>query len=159
MDAYADIDFGEQPEQNKPHGSDPIATHLGQAFLRYRPKMFNDTSITVGKFYSHFGYEVSKNIENRTYSRPFYYTLVCPFWHEGISVNRSTHEKLSATYNGITGSELNSENKDSEGNYKTQHEVILSFQATEKLTLIMDGVIGKNERIWREIKPILISPQ
>lgn len=178
MDAYADIDFGEQPEQNKPHSSDPIATHLGQAFLRYRPAMFNDTSVTVGKFYSHFGYEVSKNIENRTYSRPFYYTLVCPFWHEGVSVNRSnlgpfsvsgfiydrtddrvdnnsgktyglqvglTHEKLSATYNGISGSELNSAGESTEGNYKTQHEVILSFQATEKLTLIADGVIGKNE--------------
>ena len=178
MDAYADIDFGEQPEQNKPHSSDAIATHLGQAFLRYRPKMFNDTSVTVGKFYSHFGYEVSKNIENRTYSRPFYYTLVCPFWHEGISINRSnlgpfsvsgfiydrtddrvdnnsgktyglqigyTLEKLSATYNGISGSELNSENKTTEGNYKTQHEIILSYQATERLTLITDGVIGKNE--------------
>jgi hypothetical protein len=178
MDAYADIDFGEQPEQNKPNSSDPIATHLGQAFLRYRPKMFNDTSLTVGKFYSHFGYEVSKNIENRTYSRPFYYTLVCPFWHEGVSVNRSnlgpfsvsgfiydrtddrvdnnsgktyglqvgyTFEKLSATYNGISGSELNSAGGNTEGNYKTQHEVILSYQATEKLTLITDAVIGKNE--------------
>jgi hypothetical protein len=140
--------------------------------------MFNDTSVTVGKFYSHFGYEVSKNIENRTYSRPFYYTLVCPFWHEGISINRSnlgpfsvsgfiydrtddrvdnnsgktyglqigyTFEKLSATYNGISGSELNSAGSSKEGNYKTQHEIILSYQASDRLTLITDGVIGKNE--------------
>lgn len=84
-----DLDFGEMPEQNKAHNDDPITHHLGQAFLRYRFKEFSDTIFTAGKFYSHFGLEVPKSIDNKTYSRPFYFTLICPFWHEGISLTKS----------------------------------------------------------------------
>ncbi|MGE3608219.1 MAG: porin [Bacteriovoracaceae bacterium] len=76
LDFYADIDFGEQPEQNKSVGTDAVTHHIGQALLRYRPKNSNNLTFTAGKFYSHFGLEVPKNIENRTYSRPFYFTLL-----------------------------------------------------------------------------------
>lgn len=89
LDFYADIDFGESAEQNESEGADGVTHHIGQAFLRYKLPAMNNFTFTAGKFYTHFGLEVTKNIENRTYSRPFYFTLVCPFWHEGISLTQS----------------------------------------------------------------------
>jgi hypothetical protein len=182
LDIYADIDFGEQPEQNRAVADDSIAHHLGQGFLRYKFK--NDFTLTAGKFYSHFGYETPKNIENKTYSRPFYYFLICPFWHEGISITKSgvgpfgfglyiydrsddrvennrgktygfqanfTSEKFSSVYNLITGPEkgeaagTSPTARSSEGNDKTIHELILTYNATSRLTFIVDALTGYNK--------------
>jgi hypothetical protein len=183
LDFYADIDFGEQAEQNESLGADGITHHLGQAFLRYRPKEFANVAFTAGKFYSHYGYEVSKNIENRTYSRPFYFTLACPFWHEGIAMTQSgimekfgyglyvydktddrvdndsdktygfqlnySSDKVLAVYNIISGSEQNDTSAqtdlDSDGSKKTMHEIIVTYNATEKLALVLDVVAGNQQ--------------
>lgn len=178
LDFYMDLDFGEMAEQNKSHTDDPITHHLGQALLRYRVPEFENTTLTIGKFYTHFGLEVPKSIENRNYSRPFYFTMICPFWHEGIALTRAgmgnfgagvyiydktddriennagktygfqlnySEDKFSGIYNFITGAEKNSEGKGIEGNDKTMHEVILSYNASENLTFVVDALVGKNK--------------
>lgn len=185
LDFYLDLDFGEMPEQNKSHSADPISHHLGQAFLRYRMPEFENTNLTVGKFYSHFGYEVPKAVENRTYSRPFYFTMICPFWHEGISLTKTgigpfggglyVYDKtddrvennsgktyglqlnygngnLSGIYNFITGAEQNSNAvaagsvpDSKEGDDKTMHELILTYNLSENLTLVLDAHTGYNK--------------
>ncbi len=183
LDFYADLDFGEQPEQNENVGADAVTHHIGQAFLRYKRPDLNNLTFTAGKFYSHFGLEVPKNIENKTYSRPFYFTLVCPFWHEGISLTQSgfgpgfgyglyvydkTDDRVdndsektygaqlnfaranySAVYNLITGSEHNDEGAQIDlnqvGNKKTMHELILTHNTTDNLTLVFDGVVGTQQ--------------
>lgn len=173
LELYADIDFGEQPEQNRPHNDDPVTHHLGQALLRYNVEDVKNLVISGGKFYSHFGYEVPKNIENRTYSRPFYFTLVCPFWHEGIALTQQgigghygyglylydrtdyrVENNSGKTYGGqlsytsekfVSAYNLitGAETAD-EGEKKTMHELILTYHLNSRLDLVLDLVTGKN---------------
>lgn len=184
LDFYADIDFGEQTEQNESVSADAVTHHIGQAFLRYKSKNYNNLTFTAGKFYSHFGLEVPKNIENRTYSRPFYFYLICPFWHEGVSLTQSglwdgnlgygvyIYDKsddrvdndsdktyglqvnyakgnFAGIYNLITGSEQNDTsgqtNLNQNGKKKTMHEIILTHNTTESVTLVFDAVVGNQK--------------
>lgn len=179
IDLYMDIDFGEMPEQNRSVAGDAITHHLGQAFLRYKFTDFENTTLTAGKFYTHFGYEVAKSIENKSYSRPFYYNLVCPFWHEGVSLTKSglgdfgmgfyiydrsdrrvenntgktygyqlnyASGNFTALYNLISGSEGNSSDVGTEGNMKTQHEIILTYALSNKTSFIIDALKGSNKK-------------
>lgn len=178
-DFYADIDFGEQPLQNNylTSDADHVTRHVGQAFLRHQFTDFGGVTLTAGKFYTHFGLETPKNTENRNYSRPVYYNLVCPFWHEGIALTKSglgnfgvgfyVYDKtdkradnnsgkvygsqisyntpsFGLVANTISGSEQDSAGNTKEGDLKTQHEIIATYHVTEKLSLVVDGVIGEN---------------
>lgn len=178
LDLYMDVDFGEMAEQNKSHSDDPISHHLGQTFLRYRFNEFENTTLTAGKFYTHFGLEVPKSIENRNYSRPFYFTMICPFWHEGLALTKTgmgqfssgvyvydrtddrvennsgktygfqlsySENKINGIYNFISGAEKNSLGEGKEGNTKTMHEIILTYNASETVTLVVDALVGRNK--------------
>lgn len=57
--------------------------NLTQAILSYSPS--ERASISVGKFYTHLGFEVTKAKDNLQYSRSFTFNYAIPFWHQGIS--------------------------------------------------------------------------
>ncbi len=179
IDAYIDIDFGEMSDQNNYNRTndqvDTVTRHIGQAFLRYNAKEWDGLAITGGKFYTHFGYEVPKTVDNKTYSRPIYYNLVCPFWHEGISITKSnmgpfgagvyiydqTDSRTERSNDKTYGAQLsfNSEKYSAVYNLitgpetttggdhedKTNHELILTYRPTPRWTLVTDFVSGEEE--------------
>jgi hypothetical protein len=83
LSVYSELDFGDFADQNQAHSSDGINHHLGQAYLSY--SFTDEFSVSVGKMYTHVGYEVAKTIDNWNTSRSFSFTLGGPFWHEGIA--------------------------------------------------------------------------
>jgi len=120
----ADIDFGQQVEQNHPgSGSltvtnpnnttttysniakvDEVSKHIGQAYITYTPQWGNGLSFNVGKLYTHVGYEVTKAKDNWQYSRSYTFWYAMPVWHLGVSASMPLYEdKISASvylYNG-----------------------------------------------------------
>lgn len=105
-----DVDFGEQTEWN--HGTvsgastvyDEVSKHLGQAVLTYSPSWWKGASISLGKMYTHIGYEVAKSRDNWQYSRSWSYWLAIPVWHAGLALNFPVVEDRLAmglyVYNG-----------------------------------------------------------
>ena len=176
IDSYLDLDFGEMSDQNNYNNStDSVTRHIGQAFLRYYISDWEGAAFTAGKFYTHFGYETPKTVDNRNYSRPTYYNLVCPFWHEGISFTKTglgpfgfglylydqTDSRVERNKDKTYGAQLNynlekfsatynviSGNEKTNGgdhDKRTQHEVILQYRPNKRWTLVSDIVSGKEE--------------
>ncbi len=89
---YLDLDFGEFAEQNAPN--DEVTKHIGQAFITHN---FDDNhSISVGKMYTHVGFELAKSIDNWNYSRSYAFSYGGPFWHEGIALKGSYSNGIKA---------------------------------------------------------------
>ncbi|MDH4469077.1 MAG: outer membrane beta-barrel protein [Bacteriovoracaceae bacterium] len=174
IDSYVDLDFGEMSDQNNYNNtSDSVTRHIGQAFLRYNISKWEGAAFTAGKFYTHFGYETPKTVDNRNYSRPTYYNLVCPFWHEGISFTKTgwgpfgfglyvydqTDSRVERNKDKTYGSQLNYNLEKFSATYnmitgselttggdhdkRTQHEMILQFRPNKRWTLVADTVTGK----------------
>jgi hypothetical protein len=112
LDFYAGLDFSEQLEPNELVGADAVTTHIGQAFLRYKRP------------------DLSNLTFNKTYGDQLIYARG-PF---------------SAIYNLISGSEQNDTsaqtNLNKDGNKMTMHELILTHNTTENLTLVLDALVG-----------------
>lgn len=77
-----DLDFGEFAEQNAP--GDEITKHVGQAFITH--DFDGKHNLSVGKMYTHVGFELAKSIDNWNYSRSYTFGYGGPFWHEGIAL-------------------------------------------------------------------------
>jgi len=78
----ADLDYGKASELNATDES----KHIGQFNFTYTPLSASMLSFTVGKFYSHVGYEVAKSKDNANYSRSLGFTYLAPVWHSGAAV-------------------------------------------------------------------------
>lgn len=88
-----DFDFGEMADANAAVGTagtnsavDEVSKHIGQATLTYSPESLDGVAITVGKMYTHLGYEVAKAKDNWQYSRSYTYGFGMPVWHTGIAI-------------------------------------------------------------------------
>ncbi len=76
-----ELDFGEFAEQNS---SDEVTKHIGQAFITH--DFDGEHTLSVGKMYTHVGFELAKSIDNWNYSRSYTFGYGGPFWHEGIAL-------------------------------------------------------------------------
>lgn len=77
-----DLDFGEFAELNAP--GDEVTKHVGQAFISH--DFDGKHTVSVGKMYTHVGFELAKSIDNWNYSRSYTFGFGGPFWHEGIAL-------------------------------------------------------------------------
>lgn len=91
----ADFAFGEMVDQLSGGGSQSVAganavntaaneptRHVTQAIVSYQPSQ--RLTLSVGKFYTPVGFEVTKAKDNWQYSRSFLYNYAIPFWHQGV---------------------------------------------------------------------------
>lgn len=71
--------------------------NITQAILSY--SVSDRATISLGKFYTHMGLEVTKAKDNWQYSRSYTYNYGIPFWHQGVSLNYLLYpDTLSASF-------------------------------------------------------------
>lgn len=113
-----------------PAASEPTR-NITQATISYAP--IENLLITIGKFYTHMGYEVTKAKDNWQYSRSYTFNYAIPFWHQGLNVNYGIIPgKLATTVhivNGVDGRISQGSNKSPSAGAN------LNFVPTDSLTL------------------------
>jgi len=168
----ADLDFGQQVEQNHPgSGSitltdpnsgtpttyeniakvDEVSKHIGQAYITYTPSWGKGLTINAGKMYTHVGFELAKAKDNWQYSRSYTFWYAMPVWHLGLSASLPLYkDKLSASlfiYNGWNNLYENNSGK----TFGAQ----LKYTPHADLTLIYNVIAGpektKNNSDWKVV--------
>lgn len=77
--------------------SQDATRNVTQAYLQHTVN--NRLSVSLGKFYSFLGLEVTKASDNWQYSRSLTYNYALPFWHQGFNVSYAwIPNKLTSTF-------------------------------------------------------------
>lgn len=84
IEAAIDLGFGHTVDVLSPR--DEVSKHLLQGYLTISPQQCDRLSISVGKMYTHMGYEVVKSQNNWNYSRSTLFGYAIPFWHVGAAI-------------------------------------------------------------------------
>ena len=167
-----DLDFGPANDivQGGVPGS---LGNVGQAYLTYIAPIGAGLTIDAGKFVTHMGQEGIKAKDDYNYSRSFLFALSIPYYHLGIrgsypltgtltvcahiydsyngpAVNSGKTYGFQATYSpssaiSIIGNYLGGPALPDSVSKKFRNVVnlILSYQATDKLGLMLDAVYGQ----------------
>ena len=148
-------------------------SNVGQAYVTYVAPVGSGLTIDAGKFVTHMGFEVIKAKDDYNYSRSLLFALSIPYYHFGVRASypvSSTFTLCVHAYNAYNGPAVNSgktfgfqatytptSTLSIVGNYiggpalpdnvsrkfRNVANLILSYQATPKLSLAADGVYGQ----------------
>lgn len=167
-----DLDFGPTNDLVQSGASGSIA-NVGQAYITYVAPVGAGLTIDAGKFVTHMGQEVIKAKDDVNYSRSLLFALSIPYYHLGVRASypvSSTLTLCAHIYNSYNGLPVNSgktfgcqaifaptSDLTITGNYiggpalpdsvskiwRNVVNLIVSYQATDKLGLTLDAVYGQ----------------
>lgn len=167
-----DLDFGPTNDivQSGVTGS---VVNIGQAYLTYVVPVGSGLTVDAGKFVTHMGNEVIKTKDDMNYSRSFLFAYSIPYYHLGVRAAYPVSSALTLTgfvlncYNGVAvnpgktfglqGILTASPTLSIIGNwiggpafpdsvskkFRNVANLIVTLQATEKLTVALDAVYGQ----------------
>ncbi|HTY59602.1 MAG TPA: porin [Bacteroidota bacterium] len=180
-----DIDLG-QGNDIVQSGATGSLANLRQAYVTVVAPVGSGVTIDVGKFVTHCCYEVIPAKDNFNYSRSLLFAWSVPYYHIGARASYAPSAALTLNgyiYNGWNGTEVNPGKTfgfegvyapasslsftlnwlggpalpDTVSNkYRNIYEIIATYQATEKLTLALNGVYGEDHpylltALWRGV--------
>ena len=178
-----DLDFGPTNDIVQTGVTGSVA-NIGQAYLTYVVPVGSGLTVDAGKFVTHMGNEVIKTKDNFNYSRSFLFAYSIPYYHLGVRASYPVSGALTLTglvlncYNGLavnpgktfglqgilTASPALSITANWIGGpalpdsvskkFRNVANLIVSLQATEKLTVALDAVYGQENlpggvALWR----------
>ncbi len=91
VEAVADLGFGRRGEEFSYNDAGMLAA-VKQAFVSYAPS--DKIKFTMGKWFTHVGYEVPDAYLNRNYSMDYMFSYG-PFFHTGIKMDVTANSNLS----------------------------------------------------------------
>jgi len=180
-----DLDFGEGNDIVQ-SGAPGSLANVRQAYVTVIAPLGSGLTIDAGKFVTHCCYEVIPAKDNFNYSRSFLFAWSVPYYHLGARAAYALTSELTVNgyvYNGWNGITVNSGKTfgfegayaptsrlsfvlnwlggpalpDTVTNkYRNVYEFIATYQASEKLTLAVNGVYGDDHppsmtAVWRGI--------
>jgi hypothetical protein len=160
--------------------------NVGQAYVTYVAPVGGGLTIDAGKFVTHMGLEVIKAKDDYNYSRSLLFALSIPYYHYGIRASYPLSSTLTVNgylYNSYNGPAVNSgKTFGFEGTYapstalsiifnwiggpalpdpvsskfRNVANAIITYQASEKLLLAVDGVYGQENlpsgvNLWKGV--------
>ncbi len=168
-----DIDLG-QGNDIVQSGATGSLANLRQAYVTVVAPVGSGLTVDVGKFVTHCCYEVIPAKDNFNYSRSLLFALSVPYYHIGARAAYALNSEITLNgyiYNGWNGIEVNpGKTFGFEGVYaptsslsitlnwlggpalpdtvsnkfRNIYEFIATYQATEKLSLAINGVYGED---------------
>lgn len=180
-----DLDLG-QGNDIVQSGAPGSLANVRQAYVTVVAPVGSGLTIDAGKFVTHCCYEVIPAKDNFNYSRSLLFAWSVPYYHLGARASYQASEEITLNgyvYNGWNGIPVNSGKTfgfetvytptralsivlnwlggpalpDSvSGSYRNLYELIVSYQATERLTLAANGVYGEDHplsatALWRGV--------
>jgi hypothetical protein len=180
-----DADFGPTNDIVQ-SGATASFANIGQAYVTYVIPVGKGLTVDGGKFVTHMGSEVIKAKDDMNYSRSLQFALAIPYYHLGVRGSYPVSDKLTLngyvynSYNGLTvnrgktfgleAAVTASDKLSLIGNwiggpavpdtiskkFRNVGELIVSYAATEKLSLTADGVYGQDNlggmaEIWKGV--------
>jgi hypothetical protein len=91
VQAVADLGFGKRAEESSYNDNGTLAT-IKQAFVAYSPS--DKVKFTMGKWFTHVGYEVADAYLNRNYSMDYMFSYG-PFFHTGVKMDVTANSNFS----------------------------------------------------------------
>jgi len=91
VQAVADLGFGRRAEESSYNDNGTLAA-VKQGFVAYSPS--NKVKFTMGKWFTHVGYEVADAYLNRNYSMDYMFSYG-PFYHTGIKMDVTANSNFS----------------------------------------------------------------
>jgi len=91
VQAVADLGFGRRAEESSYNDNGTLAA-VKQGFIAYSPS--NKVKFTMGKWFTHVGYEVADAYLNRNYSMDYMFSYG-PFFHTGIKMDVTANSNFS----------------------------------------------------------------
>lgn len=82
---------------------DPL-NNVPTAYVAFTPESVSGLTLTIGKLYTHLGFEFTKSKDNWNYSRSMTFNYGRPFFHTGLGVGYAiVPEKLNSTFYVLNG--------------------------------------------------------
>ena len=91
VDAVIDLGFGRRAEETSYNDSRTLAA-VKQAYISYSPS--GKVKFTMGKWFTHVGYEVADAYLNRNYSMDYMFSYG-PFFHTGLKMDVAANRNFS----------------------------------------------------------------
>ena len=91
VQAVADLGFGRRAEESSYNDNGTLAA-VKQGFVAYSPS--DKVKFTMGKWFTHVGYEVADAYLNRNYSMDYMFSYG-PFYHTGIKMDVTANSNFS----------------------------------------------------------------